>query len=426
MLAAALVLAILAQAPRAFQTLQPGAGESTYIVVLEEPSVTERVLRSRSAEPGPGPGARQLLKSAGTAGHERAVETSQRRFLSSIGQNPGTAGVKVLHRETLLINSLVVKARGEELQALGNHPSVQGVYPNRQRYLLMDAAPALVGAPAAWQEVGGSEVAGLGMRIGLIDSGINQDHVMFQDPDLIPPEGFPISESEGFATNKVIVARTFVKTEFGLRPQNDQTPRDEIGHGSQVAGAAAGVAVDSPLAPVSGIAPRAFLGNYKVFGTPGRNNTTTSAAVIAAINAAVADGMDVINLSLGGPAIDPDRDPEQMVIASATELGFVFVIAAGNAGPGRSSLTSPGTSPAAITVGASTNARTFGSAIELTSNSPDFPSQLATVLAVPGTGDAIEEAVGPLPVSSITGMDPTREAWPERLRWSGEASALSA
>ena len=410
MLAAALVLAILAQAPRAFQTLQPGAGESTYIVVLEEPSVTERVLRSRSAEPGPGPGARQLLKSAGTAGHERAVETGQRRFLSSIGQNPGTAGVKVLHRETLLINSLVVKATAEELQALGNHPSVQGVYPNRQRYLLMDAAPALVGAPAAWQEVGGSEVAGLGMRIGLIDSGINQDHVMFQDPDLIPPEGFPISESEGFATNKVIVARTFVKTEFGLRPQNDQTPRDEIGHGSQVAGAAAGVAVDSPLAPVSGIAPRAFLGNYKVFGTPGRNSTTTSAAVIAAINAAVADGMDVINLSLGGPAIDPDRDPEQMVIASATELGFVFVIAAGNAGPGRGSLTSPGTSPAAITVGASTNARTFGSAIELTSNSPDFPSELATVLAVPGTGDAIEEAVGPLPVSSITGMDPTREA----------------
>ena len=59
---------------------------------------------------------------------------------------------------------------------------------------------------------------------------------MFQDPDLVSPEGFPISESEGFATNKVIVARTFVKTEFGLRPQKDQTPRDEFGHGSRVAG----------------------------------------------------------------------------------------------------------------------------------------------------------------------------------------------
>ena len=271
----ALVLAILAQAPRAYQAFQPGSGESTHIVVLEEPAVAERVLRSRSAEPDLR--ARQLLKSAGTVGHKRAVETSQRRFLSSLGQNPSTAGVKVLHQETLLINSLVVKATAEELQELENHPSVQGVYPNLKRYLLMDAAPALVGAPAAWQEVGGSEEAGLGIRIGLIDSGINQDHVMFQDPDLVPPEGFPISEPEGFTNNKVIVARSFVRKEFGL--SRDEGPRDAIGHGSRVAGAAAGVAVDSPLASVSGIAPRAFLGNYNVFGTQG---TTTSAAVIAA------------------------------------------------------------------------------------------------------------------------------------------------
>ena len=403
----ALVLAILAQAPRAYQAFQSGSGESTYIVVLQEPSVAQRVLRRRSAAPALP--ARQLLKGAGTAGHKRAVESSQRRFLSSIGQNPGTDGVQVLHRETLLINSLVVKATALEVQELENHPSVQGVYPNRERVLLMDAAPQLVGAPAAWQEVGGSEEAGLGIKIGLIDSGINQDHVMFLDPDLVPPEGFPISESEGFATNKVIVDRTFVKTEFGMRPQADQTPRDEFGHGSQVAGAAAGVAVDSPLAPVSGIAPRAFLGNYKVFGTPGTNSTTTSAAVIAAINAAVADGMDVINLSLGGPAIDPDRDPEQMVIASVTALGFVFVIAAGNAGPGRGSILSPGTSPAAITVGASTNPRTFGSAVELTSNSPDFPDELRTILAVASNQDAIQDPIGPLPVATITEFDPTEQ-----------------
>ena len=395
----ALVLAILAQAPRAYQAFQPGSGESTYIVVLEEPPVAERVLRSRSAEPDLR--ARQLLKSAGTVGHKRAVETSQRHFLSSLGQNPSTAGVKVLHQETLLINSLVVKATAEELQELEKHASIQGVYPNRKRYLLMDAAPALVGAPAAWQEVGGSEEAGLGIRIGLIDSGINQDHVMFQDPDLVPPQGFPISEAEGFATSKVIVARTFVKTEFGLRPQKDQTPRDEFGHGSRVAGAAAGMAVDSPLAPVSGIAPRAFLGNYKVFGAPGTNGTTTSAAVIAVINAAVADGMDVINLSLGGPAVHPDQDPEQMVIASATALGFVFVIAAGNAGPRQGSILSPGTSPAAITAGASTNSRIFGSVVEFKSEDVGFPTELKTVISVPGSGSPNEGEVGPLPIVSV-------------------------
>ena len=394
LLAVALVLAILAQAPRAYQAFQPGSGESTYIVVLEEPPVAQRVLRSRSAEPDLR--ARQLLKSAGTVGHKRAVETSQRRFLSSLGQNPSTAGVKVLHQETLLINSLVVKATAEELQELEKHPSVQGVYPNRKRYLLMDAAPALVGAPAAWQEVGGSEEAGLGIRIGLIDSGINQDHVMFQDPDLVPPEGFPISEPEGFTNNKVIVARSFVRKEFGL--SRDEGPRDAIDHGSQVAGAAAGVAVESPLASVSGIAPRAFLGNYNVFGTQG---TTTSAAVIAAINAAVADGMDVINLSLGGPAVHPDRDPEQMVIASATALGFVFVIAAGNAGlGGPGTITSPGTSPAAITAGASTNSRIFGSVVEFKSEDAGFPTELETVVSVPGSSSPNEGEVGPLPIVS--------------------------
>ena len=404
-LGVALALAILAQAPRAYQAFQPGSGESTYIVVLEEPSVAERVLRSRSAEPGPR--ARLLLKSAGTVGHGRAVEASQRRFLSSIGQNPRTAGVKVLHQETLLINSLVVKATAEELQELEDHPSVQGVYPNPNRYLLMDAAPALVEASLAWQEVGGSEEAGLGIRIGLIDSGINQDHVMFQDPDLVPPGGFPISEPEGFTNNKVIVARSFVRKEFGL--SSDEGPRDVIGHGSRVAGAAAGLAVDSPLAPVSGIAPRAFLGNYNVFGSQG---TTTSAAVIAAINAAVADGMDVINLSLGGPAIHPDGDPEQMVIASATALGFVFVIAAGNAGPGRGSILSPGTSPAALTAGASTNARVFLEAVplELTSSTPNFPDDLSTLLSAAGDGDPIEKPVGPLPISTITTWDTTQEA----------------
>ena len=406
--AVALVLAILAQAPRAYQTSQGSSRESIYIVVLQEPSVAQRVLRIRPTAPALP--ARHFLKNAGAVDHERAVESSQCRFLSSIGQNPGTDGVQVLHRETLLINSLVVKATAQELQELENHPSVQGVYPNRERYLLMDAAPALVGAPAAWQEVGGSEEAGLGIKIGLIDSGINQDHVMFQDPDLVPPEGFPISETEGFATNKVIVARTFVKTEFGLNFQRDQTPRNEFGHGSRVAGAAAGMAVDSPLARVSGIAPRAFLGNYKVFGAPGTNGTTTAAAIIAAINAAVADGMDVINLSLGGPAIHPDNDPEQMVIAAATALGFVFVIAAGNTGPGAGSMLSPGTSPAAITVGASTNARTFGGAIELTSNSPEFPAALGTILAVVGNGNPIEGEIGPLPVTTITAVDPTGEA----------------
>ena len=126
-----------------------------------------------------------------------------------------------------------------------------------------------------------------------------------------------------------------------------------------MASIAAGGVADAPLGTIEGVAPMAFLGNYKIFGS-GVNTTTTTNAVIAAIDQAAQDEMDVINLSLGGPPLDPGTDPEQEAIANAVGLGIVVVAAAGNLGPEAETVTSPGTSPDAITVGAVTNGRTFG------------------------------------------------------------------
>ena len=405
LIAKVLTLVILAQAPQAYQMVPGSHAQDIYIVVLREPSVAERVVKN-----SPKSSLRKLKGNfrLSKVRHSMDVEASQRHLLESLSEGCIT-NMEVLHQETLLLNSLVVKAGTESLLELKGHPAVRGVYPNRERYLLMDAAPQLVEAPAAWQAIGASSEGGLGIKIGVIDSGINQEHAMFQDPDLVAPEGFPISDPDGFSTNKVIVARTFVKTEFGMNDQADETPRDEMGDGSGVAGAAAGVSVESIYGEVIGIAPRAFVGNYKVFGTPGINSTTTSAAIIAAINAAVEDGMDIINMSLGGPPILPEFDPEQMTIASATALGHVFVIAAGNMGPWDESISSPGTSPAAITVGASSNSRIFGNALELTSTLPEFPDSLNTILAIPGNHEEIIDQVGPLSVSTLLSIDPLEE-----------------
>src|SRR6185295_17953200 len=79
----------------------------------------------------------------------------------------------------------------------------------------------------------------------------------------------------------------------------DPSARDHIGHGTSTAMAAAGVLNAGPLATIRGVAPKAYLGSYKVFGSPGVNDGASEDAILKALDDAVADGMDVINVSLG-------------------------------------------------------------------------------------------------------------------------------
>jgi subtilisin family serine protease len=97
---------------------------------------------------------------------------------------------------------------------------------------------------------------------------------------------------------------------------------------------------------LTGIAPKAFLGNYKIFGSPGINDFSDTSAVIAAIDDAVLDGMDIISISFGaiaqfpydeqGDACSDDPkvlcDPTAIAAETAAELGVVVVASAGNAG----------------------------------------------------------------------------------------------
>ena len=109
-------------------------------------------------------------------------------------------------------------------------------------------------------------------------------------------------------------------------------------------------------AQISGVAPNAYIGNYKALTipTPGFGLDGNSAGIVAAIDAAVSDGMNVINLSLGEPEVEPSRDLVVRGIEGAAAAGVVPVIAAGNdfTAFGYGSISSPANAPDAITVAA--------------------------------------------------------------------------
>jgi len=222
--------------------------------------------------------------------------------------------------------------------------------------------PQIIGAPAVW----GPSLAnaGQGLKIGIIDDGIDQKHPYFNPTGFSYPLDkyhYPLGNLK-YTTPKVIVARAFPSPSTHW-PFADR-PFDRIfsDHATHVAGIAAGD-YDTPTgdpqnAQISGIAPMAYLGNYKALTVPTAEFGLdgNSPEIAKAIDQAVADGMNVVNLSIGEPAVAPRRDIVVQALHNAAAAGVVPVVAAGNdydvAGLG--SIGSPANAPAAITVAAST------------------------------------------------------------------------
>ena len=167
----------------------------------------------------------------------------------------------------------------------------------------------------------------------------------------------------------MIVARSFPGPNSG-RPGRLAVDRRESFHGTHVAGIAAGDSGtcspggrDHPATcGLSGVAPRAYIGNYRVFNVPTPlGNVANTPEIAAAFESAVRDGMDVINFSGGGAETEPANDALIDVVRNTAAAGVVPVIAAGNDREdfGSGTVGSPGTAPAAITVAAVSNTHVF-------------------------------------------------------------------
>ena len=185
----------------------------------------------------------------------------------------------------------------------------------------------------------------------------------------------------------MIVARAFA----GPHSSAATLDRDQSFHGTFVAGVIAGVPMDVPagrpgfciraeggchpaVTGISGVAPRAYIGNYRVFNVPnpapiGGCCSANSPEIVAAFEAAVKDGMDVINFSGGGPQADPRTDILIDAVKNVVKAGVVPVISAGNDRDffGLGTAGSPATAPDAISVGAVANAHVFGPSMAVTS-----------------------------------------------------------
>jgi subtilisin family serine protease len=205
----------------------------------------------------------------------------------------------------------------------------------------------------------GRATAGQGVKIAVIDDGVDQKHPFFSPAGYTMPEGFPKGQT-AYTTAKVIVARSFPPPDANWRYAARPFDPQESSHATHVAGIAAGnfgTRVPSG-GRVSGVAPRAYIGNYKALTVPtasGLGLNGNAPELVAAIEAAVNDGMDVLNLSLGEPEVDPDRDVVARALDAAAAAGVVPVVAAGNSFDelGAGSVGSPGSSARAITVAAS-------------------------------------------------------------------------
>ena len=116
-------------------------------------------------------------------------------------------------RSTTLLNAVFVVAPADSVADLKSIPGVIGVVPIRTYHRKLNRATALVNAPAAWSALGGRRTAGAGVKIAILDTGIDQTHPAFQDPSLPMPAGYPRCSGGdcAFTSNKVIVARSYVQ-----------------------------------------------------------------------------------------------------------------------------------------------------------------------------------------------------------------------
>jgi minor extracellular serine protease Vpr len=277
---------------------------------------------------------------------------------------------RITSQYDVALNAVAVQLNGTPLETIAAAPMVERAEYNALYHPNLSESYKIINAEGAWTATGGRAGAGSGIKIGDIDTGIDNNHPFFDPTGFSYPPGFPKCDAADSTTHtpdenceyvspKVIVAKVFYNKahQQGLDAQAIQD------HGTHTAGIAAGVTGKTAVVngvsidDMSGIAPGAFLGNYNVF--PGGVLNARSEDILNAVDAAVADGMDVLNLSLGG-GYHGNNDLLAIGLDNAVDAGVVVAVAAGNSGPGPGTLESPGRARKIITVGASTNEHFVG------------------------------------------------------------------
>jgi hypothetical protein len=290
---------------------------------------------------------------------------------------------------TYTFNGFAAKLTGAQAAKLASLPDVISITQDEMMHLDTDHTPGfleLSGQGGLWEELGGVASAGENVVIGIVDTGLWPEHPSFSDQiDLADRTGssgkrtlaYGPAPSDWFGScqsgeqwsqddcnNKVIGARYYLAGfgHFGIVQNDYKSPRDHDGHGSHTASTAGGnnnvptTGDAAVFGNISGMAPRARIAVYKVCWNGDAGGCANSDSV-AAIDQAVADGVDVINFSISG-STTTFLDPVEVAFLFAAQAGVFVSASAGNAGPGASTVAHP--SPWLTTVAASTHRSSNG------------------------------------------------------------------
>lgn len=435
-LAAAIALSLIppptaeARQPRAPADSAQPAARSSYIVSFDEPAAP--LFRGFA----PADGRRPALAPVAIAltGHakydpERPEAEAYLAYLAELrGQRLQAASA--LFGRTLeprfvyehALNGVALMLDADEAALLATMPGIRAVTADFERFSLTERGPVWIKAPEIWSGAAGVTSRGEGVVVGIIDSGINASHPSFAAvaggythvnprPGLL---GWCVA-NPGTCNSKLIGIYDFVSGDANGLGANGADPD---GHGTHVASTAVGNPVSTTYqgAPlqITGVAPRANLIVYRGCGSVAGSRscgTDSGSKLLAAINRAVADQVDVINYSIGGDAFDPwlgmggrvNTDAEAFL--AAREAGIVVVAAAGNDGPAPGSHGSPANAPWVVGVASVSHDRS-GSGDVLAASSgrgpvtprgiikPDVAAPGVAIRAAAATGNGVAQLSG--------------------------------
>lgn len=386
----------------------PGiTGKQTYIVQLDnEPLATySGDIQGFAATKAPNNRSmiakgRVSINTHNAKAYQSFLQEKQVNFISRARQAGANAEIK--RQLTIANNAIVVEMTESDAARMATQSGVKHISLERVMQLNTDRGPSFIDTPALWNGTteAGVSVKGEGMIVGIIDTGINTDHIAFADDEDYAKSN-PLGANNfigdcqaepSLCNNKLIGVRSYSEItdiykapefqeyewqENMIRPANGE---DYNGHGSHTASTTAGNSlVDTPLqAPglgptsdgtdlpfnfdsTSGVAPRAHIISYQVCWPGGGGDPYAGcpeSAILSAIEDAIADGVDSINFSIGGAEQLPWTDPIELAFLSAREAGINVAAAAGNAG---SFWSADHSSPWLTSVGATTHDRVLDS-----------------------------------------------------------------
>uniref|UniRef100_A0ACD5YA75 Uncharacterized protein n=1 Tax=Avena sativa TaxID=4498 RepID=A0ACD5YA75_AVESA len=286
-----------------------------------------------------------------------------------------TTSSRILYTYGTVIHGFAARLTDGEARRMSAVPGVTRVYKDRVYHTQTTRSPWFMGLHddfGAWPDTD----FGDGIIIGIVDTGIWPERASFNDAGLGPVRATwrgKCVDAEGFnasllCNNKLVGAKSFT-VNLPIPECDDPSPRDYVGHGTHVASTAAGAEVSSAYlygfsgGRASGVARNARIAMYKVC-VPDARIGCPGSALIAAIDAAVSDGVDLISISIGGDADDPFYDdPIAVATFGADRRGVFVVLAGGNSGPMASTVSN--VAPWMTTVGAVTTDRVFPAKLRL-------------------------------------------------------------